>query len=96
MLLGNVGQQLDIQDTQSALQELEQRLRACGKFDEETSRYLRDQHRDFHELRLHYAALVELLLNKGVVTREELVQLVDKVDRADGQADRKLNGPLPH
>lgn len=94
LLLGNLGQQLDIHDTQAALRNLDERLRASGKFDAETSRYLHEQNRDFHELRLHYAALVELLLHKGVVTREELVSLVERIDRADGQPDRKFTGPL--
>lgn len=94
MLLGNIGQQLDIQDTQEALRSLDQRLRAAGKFDQETSDYLHTQHREFSELRLHYAALIELLLNKGLVNREELLQLVDKIDRADGKADQKHNGSL--
>lgn len=94
LLLGNLGQQLDIHDTQSALRNLDERLRAAGKFDADTSRFLHEQNREFHELRLHYAALVELLLSKGVVTREELVQLVDKIDRADGQADGRHSGPL--
>lgn len=94
LLLGNIGQQLDIRDTQAALRSLDERLRASGKFDAETSRFLHDQARDFHELRLHHAALVALLLEKGVVTREEIAQLVDQVDRSDGQADGRLDRPL--
>jgi hypothetical protein len=94
LLLGNLGQQLDIDDTQAALREIDARLQESGRFDAATSRYLRELSRQHHELGLYYAALVRLLVAKTVVSREELVQLVSQVDGTDGKADGRLTGPV--
>lgn len=94
LLLGNLGQQLDIHDTQAALQEIDARLQQSGRFDTETSRYLRDLSREHHELRLYYAALVRLLVAKGVVSREELVELVNQIDGTDGKPDGQFSGSI--
>ncbi|HWA26310.1 MAG TPA: hypothetical protein VG734_11655 [Lacunisphaera sp.] len=94
LLLGNLGQQLDIQDNQSALQEIEQRLQQSGRVDEETARYLRELNREHLELRLYYVALVRVLVAKGVIGREELIGLVNQIDGADGKVDGGFSGPL--
>jgi hypothetical protein len=50
--------------------------------------------RENGELKLHLAALTRLLVAKGVLTRQELAELADSIDRADGQADGRYTGPL--
>jgi hypothetical protein len=46
------------------------------------------------ELRLYLAALVRLLTSKGVVTREELENIVAIVDTDDGRSDGRFRGPI--
>jgi len=94
LLLGNLGQQLDIQETQSAVRELEARLQRTGGLDPESGRLLQQLSREHHEMRLYYAALVRLLLAKGIIGHDELASLVYQIDGADGQTDGKLDGPL--
>jgi hypothetical protein len=44
------------------------------------------------ELRLYLAALVRLLTAKGLVSREEIRQVVNAVDAEDGTRDGKYQG----
>jgi hypothetical protein len=95
LLLGNLGQQLDIHDTERALAEIQDQLRATGQFDREVSRRLDHLATENAELKLYLAAVVRLLVAKNVVTATELEQIVDTIDRSDGQADRRLAGRIP-
>jgi len=50
--------------------------------------------RENDELRLYVAAIVRLLVAKGVVTSEEMASLVQAIDAEDGSADGKYKGPI--
>lgn len=91
LLLGNVGQQLDIRDIEREIAQMSAHLRHV---DRQTVDTLTGLMRENGELKLHLAALTRLLATKGVVTREELTQLADSIDRTDGQADGRYGGPL--
>jgi bifunctional N-acetylglucosamine-1-phosphate-uridyltransferase/glucosamine-1-phosphate-acetyltransferase GlmU-like protein len=95
LLLGNVGQQLDIQDTQRALEEFDAQLRATDATDRDLAQRLDRLAAENAELKLYLAAVVRLLLNKGIVTSAELEQIVDAIDRSDGAGDGKLTGKFP-
>jgi len=94
LLLGNVGQQLDIQDTERALTQLAQQLRETGQFDHEVARRLDQITAENAELKLYLAAVLRLLVSKNVVTPDELKGIVDTIDRSDGQADGKFTGQV--
>ena len=94
LLLGNVGQQLDIQDTERALAQMAQQLRETGRFDHEVARRLDQITAENAELKLYLAAVVRLLVSKNVVTPGELKEIVNAIDRADGQADGKFTGQI--
>ena len=94
LLLGNLGQQLDINDAQNALEQITARLQAGSKFDHETADALNRLVRENAELKLYLAALIRLLASKGVVTPAELTTIVDAIDRSDGRADGGYTGPL--
>jgi len=94
LLLGNLGQQLDINDTQAALQSLASQLQAGQRVDRNVTQRLDELSRENAELKLYLAALVRLLSTKQVITREELTAIVDAIDRADGSADGQMQGPL--
>lgn len=94
LLLGDVGQQLDIRDTQAALGEISAQLRATGKFDHEVAQRLDRLATENAELKLYLAAITRLLVDRGVISADELARVVDRVDREDGRADRRYDGPI--
>ena len=91
MLLGNVGQQLDIRDLERDIAEMSAHLRHV---DRQTVDTLTRLMRENGELKLHLVALTRLLVSKNVVTPAELAALVDSIDRSDGTADGRFAGPL--
>ena len=46
------------------------------------------------ELRLYLAAIVRLLISKGIVTKGEMQQFVDVIDAEDGSVDGKYKGEV--
>jgi hypothetical protein len=95
LLLGNLGQQLDIQDTHRALEHIYDQLRATGQFDREVAKRLDQIAAENAELKLYLAAVVRLLVSKGVVSSDELKQIVDIIDRSDGRTDGQFAGKIP-
>lgn len=91
LLLGNVGQQLDIGDIEREIAEMSDQLRHV---DQRTVETLTRLMRENGELKLHLAAVIRLLVAKGLVTPPELAALVDSIDRADGKVDGSYSGPL--
>lgn len=94
LLLGNVGQQLDIQDTERALASLSHQLHQTGQFDREVANRLDQLAAENAELKLYLAAVVRLLASKNVVSDAELRTIVDAIDRSDGTADGQFTGKL--
>jgi hypothetical protein len=46
------------------------------------------------ELRLYVATLVRVLLLKGVIGRDELVKLLEQIDKEDGRSDKAYEGEI--
>lgn len=95
LLLGDLGQQLDIRDTQRVLGQMADQLRQGQHFDRDVARNVNELSRENAELKLYVAALAHLLVAKGVVTRAELAEVVNIIDRSDGKADGGLTGKIP-
>lgn len=89
LLLGNLGQQLDLSDQQREMDDLRDELRRMRRSDANTTT-LAELRAENDELRLYLTALMRLLATKGVVTREELEQIVAE----DGESDGGLRGPM--
>jgi hypothetical protein len=94
LLLGNLGQQLDIHDNQRALAQISDQLRATGQFDREVAARVDQLAAENGELKLYLAAVVRLLVAKGVVTADELKEIVDVIDRSDGRSDGQFGGSV--
>ncbi len=94
LLLGNLGQQLDINDTQAALSQIDAQLDQIGRSDQDLSRRIQQLTAENQELKLYLAAVVRLLAAKNIVTDAELRAIVDAIDRSDGAADGKFTGKL--
>lgn len=94
LLLGNVGQQLDIQDTQQTIGHLVQQLRNGQAADRDTAHTVEKLAAENAELKLYLAAIIRLLVTKGTITPAEIEQVVREVDRSDGAVDGRFGGPL--
>lgn len=94
LLLGNFGQQMDIQDTQRALHELSIEAERAARAGDQAARSVGELARENAELKLYLAAITRLLVAKGVVTPRELADIVDAIDRADGRVDGGYSGKI--
>jgi hypothetical protein len=94
LLLGNVGQQLDIQDAEAALAALRREVESASQADASLARRLELLSAENAELKLYLAAVIRLLVAKGTVTEPELRLIVDSLDRGDGRADGRYEGRL--
>ncbi len=101
LLLGNVGQQLDLSDQKAEIDELRREL----AYNRHTSvadanelgtveRDIRMLQRENDELRLYLTAVIRLLVNKGAVTQDELIAIVNAVDSEDGLPDGRYSANI--
>lgn len=81
MLLGNVGQQLDIQDVESAVGEMQSVLRQTQNLDRRQEQEIDELRKENQELKLYLATLIKLLVAKGVIRQEEVAAAVHAVEK---------------
>jgi cell division septum initiation protein DivIVA len=93
-LLGNIGQQLDIQDQRAEIDDLRDELQRSRARPAGSPAEIVALQAENDELRLYLAAVVRLLISKGLVSREEMKQVVDAVDAEDGVRDGKYGGKV--
>ena len=94
LLLGDIGNRLDIEDTERNIQELRRDM--IDNYDtnmsqEEKIEVLISENA---ELKLYLASLVRLMVSKEMITPGELLAFVEKVDAADGEVDGKFDGEI--
>ena len=94
LLLGDLGQQLDLSDQRSEIERLRNEIRRNRSAAPDPSRQLQELQAENEELRLYLAAIVRILVSKRVVTADELKQVVDAVDAQDGSVDGKYIGEI--
>ncbi len=94
LLLGNLGQQLDISDQRNEIEDLKQQLRRSRVSSPPVGDDIARLQAENDELRLYLAALVRLLTAKGLVSREEIRRVVNTVDAEDGTPDGKYQGDV--
>lgn len=87
-------QQKPLKDRRAALTDLRARLRASGRRDTALEEQLVDAWAELVELRLYVATLCRALVRKGVVTADELRDLVAAVDAEDGVPDGAFRGDV--
>lgn len=81
MLLGNVGQQLDIQDLESAIGQMQAEAERTQNLDRTQEQSIEELQRENHELKLYLATVVKLLVAKGVLRQEEVDTAVQAVEK---------------
>lgn len=80
LLLGDVGQQLDIRDLQNYINDAIKEIDANKELDQEQAVEIANLKKENRELKLYTLGLARLLSSKGLVTEDELKQLVSAVD----------------
>jgi hypothetical protein len=81
MLLGNVGQQLDIGDLEGTVEQMRGDLAQKDQVDREQELDIERLKRENHDLKLYLATLIRLLISKGVLKQEEVYTIVSAIEK---------------
>ena len=94
LLLGDVGNRLDIGDAEREIDHLKRNMR--GAFDKNMSQDEKIEAliSDNAELKLYLTSVVRLLVSKGMIAPEEVTAVVEKIDSEDGSIDGKYGGGI--
>ena len=94
LLLGDIGNRLDIKDTEREIGHLKRK--SSEAFDKDMSQEGKIDAliSDNAELKLYLASVVHFLVSKGLITSEELSAVVYKIDAEDGNVDGKYDGGI--
>ncbi len=80
LLLGNVGQQLDIGDLNSAVGEMQSAMSQEQAVDREQAQDIEHLKQENQQLKLYLATLLRLLASKGVLQPEEIEATVRAIE----------------
>lgn len=94
LFLGDIGNRLDIADTESDIAQIRQELASSYGQDESQDEKIRKLIAENAELKLYVAALVRVLIRKDCIAKADLEAIVTAVDAEDGHADGKFSGPV--
>ena len=95
LLLGNWGQQMDIEDQKQEIEDLRQRLDAGARAGDATLKNrIAQLEKENGELRLYLASLIKYLGHKGVLRQDEFRKLVETIDAEDGSEDGGYSGRI--
>jgi hypothetical protein len=82
MLLGNVGQQMDIGDLGNAVDQMRGDIAQKDQVDREQGFDIERLKRENHDLKLYVATLIRLLVSKGVLKQEEVDAIVSAIEKS--------------
>jgi len=81
MLLGNVGQQLDIGDLEGAVEQMRGDMAQKSQVDREQGFDIERLKQENHDLKLYLATLIRLLVSKGALKQEEVEMIVSAIEK---------------
>ena len=81
LLMGNVGQQLDIGDVENAVNEMQSSFLENQQVDLKQERSITELRRENQDLKLYLATLIRLLVSKGVLKQEEVEATVNAIEQ---------------
>ncbi|MCI0499772.1 MAG: hypothetical protein L0Y36_08860 [Planctomycetales bacterium] len=91
-LLGGVGNRLDIADCEEDIRVLKESLMDLHQEGQAIDSELLAVQRENDRLKLYLAAITRLLVNKNVLSRDEIEKMVNIIDAEDGAMDGKDRG----
>ncbi len=80
LLLGDIGAQLNIDDVEADVSRVKDHLEAQDSKDASQDDAISRLQQENHELKIYVATLLRLLVNKNVLTTDELTKFVDLLD----------------
>ena len=80
LLLGDIGNRLDIADTERDVAALKEEVGRKRRLDQDQDQALGALQQENEQLKLYLAALLRLLVSKNVVSQEELASFVHLID----------------
>ena len=80
LFLGDIGNRLDIADTERDIQRIRDRLKSSMRVDQAQDMRLDNLEAENNQLKLYLASLARLLVAKGVLSEAELRSIVDIID----------------
>ena len=81
LLLGNVGQQLDIGELTNEIGAMQSAFAQNQDLDQEQAQVIEQLQKENQELKLYLATLIRLLVAKGVVQADEVETTVRAIER---------------
>lgn len=94
LLLGNLGQQLDLADQKTDLDRMREELARAREVAAYSMNETRTLSAENDQLKLYLAAIIRLLVAKGIATSQEMSEIVKMVDAEDGTADGRFSGTI--
>jgi hypothetical protein len=94
LLLGDIGNRLDIADTERDIEGLKREVAGAFQKDMSQDEMIRQLVAENAELKLYLASLVRLLVRKGSLSRDELQAMVASIDTEDGRTDGRFTGKI--
>ena len=94
LLLGNWGQQMDIEDQKQEIDELRQQLRSQPGPETTMENRISQLEKDNSELRLYLASIIKYLGQKGILKENEFRRIVEMIDNEDGNTDNAYKGNI--
>ena len=93
LLLGDFGQQMDVNDLTDAVETLRAKADAGDRQDVSQDAKIAALQTENEELQLYVAALVQVLKTKGLLSEQEVTSLVDSVESATSKPTRSNHKP---
>ena len=94
LLLGDIGNRLDIEDTERDIERLKSEIAGAFHKDLSQDEIIRTLIAENAQLKLYFVSLIRLLTRKGSISEEELQAVVAAVDAEDGQVDGSYAGKI--
>jgi len=93
-LLGDIGNRLDIEDTEHDIELLKREMNSGAYKDKTQDEKISALIAENAELKLYLASVVRLLTTKGAISRGELKTMVEAIDAEDGRTDGRCDGDI--
>lgn len=94
LLLGDVGNRLDIEDCERDVRGLKRELRGAFRKDMSQDRKIQHLLKENAELKLYLASVIRLLQAKEIISKDDLETIVKTIDAEDGKLDGLFEGDV--
>lgn len=90
LLDSEFSQRYDIEEQRKEIDQLKKRLQSQPISADESINLLAEN----GKLKLYIAVIFRLLVSKGIVDRDELIELISEIDEEDGKVDESHSGDM--